>query len=138
MSAFDWSDNEVVVVRSYGDIAIYINGHGTDIAIRQEDQFDTDEPVVVVPIDSAEKVATRILELAKVIRAGDSTGLSPRAKLQSRRNGRLPCQPRPIPRHDLPSSSEGQDDGGVRKDGYSPGRFPRRTWQVHRSAGKHG
>lgn len=71
MSCFDWNDNEVVVVRSYGDIAIYINGHGTDIAIRQEDRFDTDEPVVIVPIDSAEKVATRILELAKVIRAGD-------------------------------------------------------------------
>ena len=71
MSGFDWSDPEVVVVRSYGDIAIYINGHGTDIAIRQEDQFDTDEPVVIVPIDSAEKVANRILELAKVIRAGD-------------------------------------------------------------------
>ena len=51
--------------------SIYINGHGTDIAIRQEDQFDTDEPVVIVPIDSAEKVANRILELAKVIRAGD-------------------------------------------------------------------
>lgn len=71
MSHFDWSDNEVVVVRSYGDIAIYINGHGTDIAIRQEDQFDTDEPVVIVPIDSAEKVANRILELAKAIREGD-------------------------------------------------------------------
>jgi hypothetical protein len=71
MSRFDWSDNEVVVVRSYGDIAIYINGHGTDIAIRQEDQFDTDEPVVIVPIDSAEKVANRILELAKAIREGD-------------------------------------------------------------------
>jgi hypothetical protein len=71
MSGFDWSDPEVVVVRSYGDIAIYINGHGTDIAIRQEDRFDTDEPVVIVPIDSAEKVANRILELAKVIREGD-------------------------------------------------------------------
>jgi hypothetical protein len=71
MSCFDWNDNKVVVVRSYGDIAIYINGHGTDIAIRQEDRFDTDEPVVIVPIDSAEKVANRILELAKVIRGGD-------------------------------------------------------------------
>jgi hypothetical protein len=71
MSRFDWSDSEVVVVRSYGDIAIYINGHGTDIAIRQEDQFDTDEPVVIVPIDSAEKVANRILELAKALRVGD-------------------------------------------------------------------
>jgi len=71
MSRFDWSDTEVVVVRSYGDIAIYINGHGTDIAIRQEDQFDTDEPVVIVPIDSAEKVANRILELTKAIREGD-------------------------------------------------------------------
>jgi hypothetical protein len=71
MSNFDWNDSEVVVVRSYGDIAIYINGHGTDIAIRQEDRFDTDEPVVIVPIDSAEKVANRILELAKVIREGD-------------------------------------------------------------------
>jgi hypothetical protein len=90
MSNFDWSDSEVVVVRSYGDIAIYINGHGTDIAIRQEDQFDTDEAVVVVPIDSAEKVATGSWNWRKSSEPVTSSGSSRRKMLQSRRKGHLP------------------------------------------------
>ena len=45
---FNWSDaDNSVVVRSYGDLAVYTNPHG-DIVIRQQ-RYPDDDQVVIVP-----------------------------------------------------------------------------------------
>lgn len=56
---FDWGGSSVVV-RSYGDIAVYINPHG-DIVLRQNDTFDPDDQLVIVPVGNAKLVADAIL-----------------------------------------------------------------------------
>lgn len=57
---FDWGGSSVVV-RSYGDVAVYINPHG-DIVLRQNDPFDTDDQLVIVPVSSAQLVADSIMQ----------------------------------------------------------------------------
>jgi hypothetical protein len=62
---FDWShDNPDVVFRSYGDLAMHLNPYG-DIVIRQNDPFDTDDPIVIVPIANADLFLSRFRELAE-------------------------------------------------------------------------
>lgn len=60
---FDWAGSNVVA-RSYGDIAVYINPYG-DIVVRQNDPFDTDDQLVIVPLSNAELIAETILARAK-------------------------------------------------------------------------
>ncbi len=58
---FSWSDNEAVVMRGYGGIAVYTNPHG-DVVIRQEGDgmgFDRD-PFIVIPRDRVSAVIAAI------------------------------------------------------------------------------
>lgn len=68
---FDWSqDNSDVVFRSYGDVAMHLNPYG-DIVIRQNDPFDTDDAVVIVPVANADIFIARFKELVDESRRYD-------------------------------------------------------------------
>jgi hypothetical protein len=72
--AFDWSTAEIVV-RSYGDVAVYINPHG-DIVLRQRrDIYDDEDPFVVIPLAHAERVAAAVLTNARESRADQAPEL---------------------------------------------------------------
>jgi hypothetical protein len=61
-----WSENRAsIVAHSYGDIAVYPNDNG-DVVLKQQDDMEEQDPTVIVPIDSAERVAAAILEAAKL------------------------------------------------------------------------
>ena len=67
MSDFAWwkENRAAIVAHSYGDLAVFPNENG-DITLKQQDDMMDDDPMVVVPIDSAEHVAAAILEAAKI------------------------------------------------------------------------
>ncbi len=68
---FDWSrDNPDVVFRSYGDLAMHLNPYG-DIVIRQNDPFDTDDAVVIIPIANADVFLARFKDLVEESRQYD-------------------------------------------------------------------
>ncbi len=61
-----WSENRAAIVaHSYGDVACYPNDRG-DVVLKQLDDMSDDDQVVVVPIDSAERMAAAILDAAKI------------------------------------------------------------------------
>ena len=56
-----WRDNRAgVVAHSYGDLACYPNDRG-DVVLKQMDDMSDDDQTVIVPIDSAERMAAAIL-----------------------------------------------------------------------------
>jgi hypothetical protein len=67
MSDFAWwkENRACVVAHSYGDIACYPNDNG-DVVLKQQDDMMEDDPHVIVPIDSAQRIAAAILEAAKI------------------------------------------------------------------------
>jgi hypothetical protein len=67
-SDFNWSDETGVLAYSYGCVAVHPNTRG-DVVIRQKDDFDTDDQVVVVPLDTADRMADAIREAASHGRA---------------------------------------------------------------------
>ena len=66
-SKYDWwnENRAAVVAHSYGDIACYPNDRG-DVVLKQEDSMSDDDQTVIVPIDSAERMAAAILDAAKI------------------------------------------------------------------------
>jgi hypothetical protein len=61
-----WRDNRAAVVaNSYGDLACYPNDRG-DVVLKQMDDMSDDDQTVIVPIDSAERMAAAILDAAKI------------------------------------------------------------------------
>ena len=61
-----WRDNRAAVVaHSYGDLACYPNDRG-DVVLKQMDDMSDDDQTVIVPIDSAERMAAAILDAAKI------------------------------------------------------------------------
>src|SRR5262245_25134915 len=62
MSGADWwgENGDSIVFYGAETLAVYRNGNG-DIALRQQDSYDTDDVLIYLPIDSAERVANRIL-----------------------------------------------------------------------------
>jgi hypothetical protein len=71
MSDFDWgSDNDNVVLRAYGSIAVHENPYG-DVVVRQErDALEEDDNWVVIPVQDAELVAQAIIDKAREIKRG--------------------------------------------------------------------
>jgi hypothetical protein len=69
---FDWgADNDNVVLRAYGSIAVHENPYG-DVVIRQERDAMEDEGYwVVVPVQDAELVAQAIIDKAQEIKRGN-------------------------------------------------------------------
>jgi hypothetical protein len=71
-----WAENRAsIVAHSYGDLAVYPNDNG-DVVLKQQDDMSEDDPHVIVPIDSAERVAAALLEAANLgreIRAENQT-----------------------------------------------------------------
>jgi len=67
MSKYDWwRDNRAsIVAHSYGDLACYPNDRG-DVVLKQMDDMSDDDQTVIVPIDSAERMAAAILDAAKI------------------------------------------------------------------------
>jgi hypothetical protein len=67
---FDWGvDNEHVVLRAYGSVAVHENPYG-DVVIRQErDALEEDDSFVVVPVQDAELVAQAIMTKAAELKA---------------------------------------------------------------------
>jgi hypothetical protein len=66
-SKYDWwHDNRAAIVaHSYGDLACYPNERG-DVVLKQMDDMSDDDQTVIVPIDSAERMAAAILDAAKI------------------------------------------------------------------------
>jgi hypothetical protein len=61
-----WTENRAfIVAHSYGDVACYPNDNG-DVVLKQQDDMSDDDPTVIVPIDSAERLAGAILDAAKI------------------------------------------------------------------------
>jgi hypothetical protein len=61
-----WSENRAAIVaHSYGDVACYPNERG-DVVLKQMDDMSDDDQTVIVPIDSAERMAAAILDAAKI------------------------------------------------------------------------
>ena len=61
-----WSENRAsIVAHSYGDVACYPNDSG-DVVLKQMDDMSDDDQTVIVPIDSAERMAAAILDAAKI------------------------------------------------------------------------
>jgi hypothetical protein len=61
-----WSENRAsIVAHSYGDVACYPNERG-DVVLKQLDDMSDDDQTVIVPIDSAERMAAAILGAAKI------------------------------------------------------------------------
>jgi hypothetical protein len=93
-----WRDNRAsIVAHSYGDIACYPNDRG-DVVLKQEDSMSDDDQVVVVPIDSAERMAAAILDAAKIGREliADIQAETPTERQQQEREPRLAL---PAPAH---------------------------------------
>ena len=68
---FDWHrDNPDVLFRSYGDVAMYLNPYG-DVVVRQNDPFDTDDSIVIIPVANADAFAQRFKELVDESRRYD-------------------------------------------------------------------
>lgn len=67
---FDWgADNDSVVLRAYGSVAVHENPYG-DVVIRQErDALEEDDSFVVVPVQDAELIAQAIIDKAAAIKA---------------------------------------------------------------------
>ncbi len=64
---YDWwrENRAAIVAHSYGDLACYPNDRG-DVVLKQMDDMSDDDQTVIVPIDSAERMATAILDAAKI------------------------------------------------------------------------
>jgi hypothetical protein len=61
-----WSENRAsIVAHSYGDLACYPNDRG-DVVLKQMDDMSDDDQTVIVPIDSATRMAAAILDAAKI------------------------------------------------------------------------
>lgn len=90
---FDWSSPSVVL-HGCGDVAVYTNPNG-DVVIRQE-CFYGDDPYIVVPIDSAERVAQAILDRAEESRAQAPDGAEQPEPAQETLALPAPTGPRPI------------------------------------------
>lgn len=62
---FSWRDDaDAVVVRRQEPIAIYLNSDGA-VVIRQEDQWNDDDPIIVVQCSNAQAVADALLAAAR-------------------------------------------------------------------------
>jgi hypothetical protein len=111
MSRFDWSDAPSVLAHSYGDLAVHPNVRG-DVVIRQKDDFDTDDQVVVCPLDTAER-------LADAIRQASIEGRAIREELQAEGDNQQPepeqqtrlALPAPQPRPTVTKPREGAHHG---------------------------
>lgn len=57
---FNWSDREIIVVPKQDAVAVYPNPQGA-IVIRQQDDFDTDQVIIVQP-DAARALAAALLK----------------------------------------------------------------------------
>jgi hypothetical protein len=77
-----WRENSDSIL-FYGceTLAVFFNSDG-NITLRQQDFYNTDDWIITVPLDSAERLATRILDCVK----------EGREALQQQR-----CSPRPEP-----------------------------------------
>jgi hypothetical protein len=66
-SKYDWwsANRAAIVAHSYGDVACYPNDRG-DVVLKQMDDMSDDDQTVIVPIDSAERMAAAILDAAKI------------------------------------------------------------------------
>jgi hypothetical protein len=75
---FDWgADNDSVVLRAYGSIAVHENPYG-DVVIRQErDALEDEDRWVIVPVQDAELVAQAIIAKAREIKRGDVPSAKP-------------------------------------------------------------
>ena len=59
-------DNRAAIVaHSYGDVACYPNDRG-DVVLKQCDDMAEDDQTVIVPMNSAERMAAAILDAAKI------------------------------------------------------------------------
>jgi hypothetical protein len=66
-SKYDWwsANRASIVAHSYGDVACYPNDRG-DVVLKQMDDMSDDDQTVIVPIDSAERMAAAMLDAAKI------------------------------------------------------------------------
>lgn len=71
---FDWSTAEIVV-RSYGDLAVYVNPHGSVVLRQRRDMYDDEDSFVVIPLAEAERVARAIITNANESRADQAPEL---------------------------------------------------------------
>jgi hypothetical protein len=99
MNDFDWCDDPGILAHSYGDIAKpYANPRG-DVVIRQRDEFDTEDAVLIVPLDSADRLADAIREAAndgRAARADLDQQQQPAQQPEEQQRLALPApQPRP-------------------------------------------
>ena len=124
------------MAHSYGDVACYPNDRG-DVVLKQMDDMSDDDQTVIVPIDSAERMAAAILDAAKI-------GREIIADIQAERPAEQEREPRlalPAPAH--PTARPAIVKRGVgmmaasANTAHPPGRCTRSRRQVHRSAGKH-
>ena len=121
-----WSENRAAIVaHSYGDVACYPNDRG-DVVLKQMDDMAEDDQTVIVPIDSAERMAAAILDAAKIgreiiadIRAEAEPAPEPDA------NSVLPCQLRTAGRR-LSHKTEMVGQGQRPRRGQPMVKSPRR------------
>jgi len=69
LEEFNWNDRELVVVPKQDAVAVYPNPQGA-IVIRQEDEMDTDQIIIVQP-DAARALAAALIKEADEV---DSLG----------------------------------------------------------------
>jgi hypothetical protein len=91
------ADNEDVVLRAYGSVAVHENPYG-DVVVRQEgDALEEDDHWVVIPVQDAEFVARAIITKAAEIKAGPPTQRRQQPEREPRLALPAPVHPRARP-----------------------------------------
>lgn len=67
LEEFNWNDREIIVVPKQDAVAVYPNPQGA-IVIRQEDEMDTDQVIIVQP-DAARALAAALVREADEIQS---------------------------------------------------------------------
>jgi hypothetical protein len=81
-----WQENrDAIVFHGCDTLAVFFNADG-NITLRQQDDYSEDDPVITIPLDSAERLAARILACAKEGREAldAEQGKRPRPEAQQR------------------------------------------------------
>ena len=59
---FNWEDEESICVEKNDATAIYFNPHGS-VVIRQQDEFNDSDQIVIIPLDQLTKVIEKLVTL---------------------------------------------------------------------------
>jgi hypothetical protein len=112
-----WNENRAAVVaHSYGDLACYPNDRG-DVVLKQMDDMSDDDQTIIVPIDSAERMAAAILDAAKI-------GREIIANIQAEQPPEQEREPRlalPAPNDRMPTVPQNKNGGTGTKAGAANG-----------------